>query len=451
MRHAWLLAALALLLLAQPSTARPHETPSARGARIAAQAYVYALAPLEEQRVIDNFPPNVLLNVTQLSTPAQRLVVAPNVDTLYTTARLDLAAGPLVLHVPAERGRYYTMQLLDAYTNSFAYVGRRATGTGAGDWAIAGPGWHGPLPRGVHRIDAPTRTVWLLGRTLVGGPGDLAAAKAVQRGYALSRPGGDAPIPPVFLARSTLMPLPLPQGLSLFDALGATLASNPPAAAAQRGLLAGFASVGIGPGSSPSTDAAAAPRRPFLLAGIQSAQRSLARYAARIANASERAHNGWLLPPCGVGNFGRNYLLRAYVANHALAANVPAEAIYPFAFVDHVGRKLTGARRYQVHFAPGELPPVRAFWSLTMYDASIFLVPNAIDRYAVSDRTAGLRRNRDGSLDVYLQRTAPRLAARRANWLPSPAGTFELALRLYQPKPVVLRGRWPLPTVFRLG
>jgi hypothetical protein len=420
-----------------------------RAARIGAQAYVYGLGLLDEQRVTVNFPVNHLISVTQLATPAERLVPAPNVDTLYTVARVSLGAGPLVVHVPAEHHRYYTLQFLDAYTNTFAYVGRRATGTRSGDYAIVGPGRHGRIPAGVHQVRAPTPTVWLLGRTLVQGPGDVAAANAIQRQYTLTPLSvfGGPPLTALFVPRSTLNPPPLPSGLGFYDAMDALMAGNP-APRSERPLLRLFASVGIGPGRTPSTGRLDPATRAGLLAGLAEGRRELARYGRRIRAISQRLHNGWLVPPAATGDYGTNYLLRAYVAVNALGANVPAEAIYPFAFVDHTLGPLSGAHRYLLHFAPGELPPVNAFWSLTMYDKQHFLVPNPIDRYAIGDRTPGLHRNRDGSLDILLQHAPPR--GRRANWLPAPAGPFVLALRLYQPKRSVLSGRWPLPTITRL-
>jgi hypothetical protein len=420
-----------------------------RARAIGAEAYVYGSALLYEQRVIVNFPANQLINVTELSTPAQRLVPAPNVDTLYTVARLDLRAGPLVIHVPDEHGRYYTLQFLDAYTNSFAYIGRRVTGTRAGNYAVVGPGWRGRLPAGIRRITSPTATTWLLGRTLVNGPLDLERVHAIQRGYTLtplSRYGG-SPLSAIFLPRSSLKPMPLPSGLAFYDAMDAAMEQNPPPAS-ERALIRRFASVGIGPGHRPSTEHLDAATRAGLIGGLPVGRGQVDAYARRQRKASERRHNGWLLPPDNIGNFGTEFLLRAYIARTALGANVRREAVYPFAYVDHAGRVLTGAHRYVLHFAAHQLPPVGAFWSLTMYDKDVFLVPNTIARYAVGDRTPGLQRNRDGSLDIVLQHASPR--TRRANWLPAPSGPFILALRLYQPRPSVLRGAWPLPTVSRV-
>ncbi len=408
------------------------------------RAYAYGLPLLNEQRVIENFPPDRLINVTSLSTPAQRLVVLPNVDTLYTVARLRLAAGPFVVHVPEEHGRYYTLQFLDAYTNSFAYIGRRTTGTKPGDYVIAGPRWHGRAPGGLRVLRSATPVVWLLGRTFVRGPGDVPAVNLIQHEYGLRRLGG-APIPSLSIPSSTLRPAPLPTGLGFFDALGATLRENPPPAR-DRGLLATFGRFGIGPGRR--TSRARLPRgaRAGLAAAVGAGPALISAYGAHELRISARHHRNWLVPRPGIGNFGRDFLLRAYISVNALGANVRPEAIYPTTRVDGAGRALTGANRYRVHFAAGELPPVRAFWSLTLYGPARFLVPNAIDRYALGSQS-GLSRNADGSLDIYVQHDPP--AGHAANWLPAPSGRFSLALRLYLPEPSVLDGTWPLPRVRR--
>jgi hypothetical protein len=443
-------ASVSLAIAASAGWAAPRQGPLTRQGqirRIAAAAYVYGFAILAEERVIDVFPQNTLINVTRLSTPAERLVPAPNVDTLYTVARLALAGGPVIVHVPAEHGRYYTLQLLDAYTNTFAYIGRRVTGGGAGNFALIGPRWRGRIPAGIRRIRAPTPTVWLLGRTLVNGPADLSAVNAIQHRYALSTLSGGARLPSIFLPRSTLTPPPLPTGLVFLDALDTAMAQNPPPRS-DRPLVRRLASVGIAPGRAVSREGLGVATLNALTAGLRDGHSEIFAYARRLKLESEREHNGWLLPPRATGDYGHNFLLRAYVAMVALGANIPAEAIYPFASVDRDLAPLTGTRRYVLRFAPGDLPPVNAFWSVTMYDRNLFLVPNPIDRYAIGNRTAGLHRNRDGSLDIMLQHSPPR---RGANWLPTPAGAFVLALRLYQPKRPVLQGRWALPTISRVG
>ncbi len=434
-------------LAAVPGVASASLSPEQRARTIAAQAYIYGLAPLDEQRVIAHFPTNHLISVTELSTPAERLVPLPNVDTLYTTARLDLSGGPLVVHVPEEHGRYYTLQLLDAYTNTFGYIGRRVTGTHPGTYAIIGPGWHGVLSPGVKAIHSPTPIVWLLGRTLLDGVADLPSVHAIQRGYTLSTLGG-ATLTSIFLPRSTLMPGSLPSSLGFLDALGTLLAQSPPPAS-ERALLARFASVGIGPARSPSTEPLSATVRRGLLEGLADGRRQLDRYSSSLALSTERRTGGWLVPPTGIGAYGHDYLLRAYVAENALGANVPREAVYPLTAVDHTFAPLSGRRRYLLRFAPGQLPPVNAFWSLTMYTQNLFLYANPLQRYAIGDRTRGLHFGRDGSLTILLAHSVP--GRLRSNWLPAPAGRFTVVLRLYQPRVSVLRGRWPLPIISRAG
>ncbi len=439
--------AVSLLGLTGPA-AQATGVPSRALARSAgAAAFLYGLAPLDEQRTVGRFPANELISITRLSTPAEQLVPLPNVDTLYTTARLDLRAGPLVLHVPAEPGRYYVMQFLDAYTNSFAYVGTRTTGTRAGTFVVTGPGWHGVLPHGLRRIAAPTPTVWLLGRTLVRGPSDLARTNQIQTEYTLSRLGGP-PLPTLALPFSPLGPQPLPSGLAFYDALDTLLAADPPPVA-DRPLLHRLAAVGLGPGRMVSQEALPAAVRAGLLAGLALGAHQLASYSAKLKRASERSHRGWLVSPAATGDFGSDFRLRAYIAQTALGANVPAEAEYPVAFVDSRLRTLSGTHRYVVHFLAGARPPVRAFWSLTMYGSDLFLVTNPLGRYAIGDRTPGLRFGRGGSLDILLSATPPR--GSRSNWLPAPRGRFVIVLRLYEPRPVVLSGRWPLPSITRVG
>lgn len=464
MTRAPALAAFAVLLAiaAAPASAARAERPqppgfertfTARAQRaldLGLRAYVLGTPLLEERRVITNFPPNRLINVTRLSTPTQRLVVLPNVDTLYTVARLRLADGPLVLHVPETGGRYFTMQLLDAFTSSFAYVGRRTTGSGAVDVAIAGPRWRGRVPRGVRLVRSPTPVVWLLGRTLVDGPADLPAVNALQRQYALRplRALGGPPLPAISIPSSTLRPAPLPTGLAYFDALGAALRENPPPR--ERALLARLRGVGIGPGLMTSRRRLDAATRAGLRAAVTAGPRLLDAYAARQRRASARRHRGWLLPAKGIGTPSADPLLRASVARTALGANVRAEAIYPQAETDRGGRPLDGAHRYVLRFAPGQLPPVKAFWSLTMYGADRFLIDNAIGRYALGNRSSGLRRDRDGGLTILLQHDPPP-PGQQANWLPAPAARFLLSLRLYEPQASVLADHWPLPPITRTG
>ncbi len=443
------LAALtALLAAATPAGATATDRAAAR------DAYVYGYPLLQERATIGRFPVNGLVNIGGLATPSSRLVVLPNNDTTYSVSHLDLRAEPMVLHVPALPDRYYTMQFLDAYTNTFAYVGRRATGPGAGDFAIAGPGWHGDVPRGVHLIRSPTPDVWLLGRTLVSGPGDIPALRAVLGTYGLtplsSVAAGSAPHPGLLLeAQPALAPPVLPTGLAFLDLLGRALVEDPPPTA-DRPLLARLAKAGIGAGRTPSSEITDTSRLTDLAAGVADGAPAVAARARRVVQRGERTGNGWSSLGTNVGGpYGTDYLGRAVVTAKGLGANQAAEAIYLQASNDHHCAALTGARNYRVHFAAGQLPPVKAFWSLTMYGPDLFLVDNPLGRYSIGDRTPGLLRNRDGSLDLWLGHEAP-TGTHAANWLPAPGGKFSLSLRLYQPRASVLRRRWTAPAISRV-
>jgi hypothetical protein len=418
----------------------------------AAAAYVYGLAPLSVGTTVRRFPQNQMLSIGALVDPTVKTVVAPNVDTTYTVAQLDLAAGPLVIDVPDTRGRYYVLQLLDAYSNTFRYIGRRTTGTESGSYALVPPGFSGALPPGVRRIASPTPLVWLLGRTLVRGAADLPAATELMRGYrvtALANWAAGARRPalvlPAFPPSQTR--LVLPGALAFFDALGAHLAANPAPKRDACALRAFAARAGIGPGRIPSTDAQGAVRR-ALRRAVPVAERLVSRAVERTNAYTRKRNNGWLVPLGYVGDYGRNYLGRAVIAKFALGANTPEETVYPAALTDSRGRALSGRARYALRFPRGELPPVGAFWSLTMYDPAGYLHPNALERYAIGDRTRGLRRGRDGSLTLYVQRRAPS-GRRRANWLPAPRGRFRLIMRLYEPRRRVLSGAWRPPPLRR--
>jgi hypothetical protein len=243
--------------------------------------------------------------------------------------------------------------------------------------------------------------------------------------------------------------LALPRGLDLYDELGEAIAANPPPSGDACALRA-FRAVGIGPGLEPSREVtrdvavrAALAAAPQIAAGI------VARAVERANAWSRRRNNGWFVPLRYIGDYGRNWLGRAVIARFALGANTRAETVYPAAVTDSRGRTLRGRFRYRVRFPRGKLPPADAFWSLTMYDASGYLHPNALHRYAIGDRTPGLRRGRDRSLTLRIQHARPGGRA-SANWLPAPAGRFRMILRIYEPRGSVLRGTWRPPPVRRV-
>ena len=415
-------------------------------------AYLYGMPTVILRLTVETFPKNSLVGIAQLTTPASKTVVAPNHDTLYSVSQVDLSSGPMMIDAPATSGRYSVLQLLDAYTNAAGYVGSGSERDHAATVAVVPPGWTGSLPAGVRVIRSQTKLLWLLGRTLVDDDADLPAAKAVMAGYKLT-PLADW-LAGARKAELVLDAFPgnrqtptLPKGLAFYDALGSDLAADPPPSR-DRCALTAFARAGIGAGKTPSTSTDQLQKR-ALTAAAKAADRLITLAGATVQLADRRAHNGWAFSAADTARFGLDYAYRAVVGKFGLGANVQSEALYPNTAWDSRGRLLTGRHKYVVSFPAGQLPPVRAFWSVTMYGADRFLVANPIDRYTIGDRTQGLRYGRGHSLKIYVSHDAP-LAAQRSNWLPAPAGRFQLNLRLYEPKPAALNGRWEPPTVSRV-
>ncbi len=435
--------------------------------QIGTDAYLYGIPLMEflrqarEQTSVtvpnsaSDAPLNQLGSARQLANASNQVIVQPNNDTLYTMGHVDLGAGPLVLHVPAvPHHRYYSFEFLDPYTNVFAYVGTRTTGDGAGNFVITGPRFKGSLPKGLRRIRSPYERAWLVGRTLVYGASDLSRVHKVQNGYRL------IPLPDYVkfgLAWHPRRPKRIvarakkssePKGVAFFDALGTALAKNPPPSR-DRAMLKELRTVGIGPGLHPSKEHLSTAVLSGLAAAADGGPADVYNLRQSIAAQSVLTNNGWFVPPPDIADYGTDYKLRAVVALFGIAANRPAEAMYIVGVTDSTHTFLNGAHDYVLHFPAGQLPPARYFWSLTMYSQSFFLVPNPINRYELASHTAGLQYNSDGSLDIYIQHTAP--PGHGSNWLPSPAGQFEVTLRLYGPRPSALERQYVYPAILRTG
>jgi hypothetical protein len=394
-------------------------------------------------------PPNQLKRVRAFPDAGFREVVRPNVDTLYTSAFIDMAHGPFVFELPAQAQRYELMPFMDGWTHVFAAPGTRTLGAAGGRFLLAGPHWTGTVPDGLQLLRAPTRMVWLIGRTQTNGAADYATVHRLQDSVRLRTladwQAGIDPPPPAWTPAATLPAPPLQQMQALgaadfFTHLATLMVDNPPAPA-DAPMLAKLARIGVAPGQPPQWG-------PLDRAAV-----SLGRWIAERRVRRELAQprdqvNGWSTPPALLGDYGTHYNLRAVVAMVGLGANLPADATYPNARVDGEGQPLHGSQRYRIHFAPGQLPPVRAFWSLTAYGADDFLIANPLNRHALGDRDP-LVFNADGSLDLWVQAEPP-AAGRRANWLPVKAGEpFLLNARLYWPEAAALDGRWHMPPVQR--
>ena len=416
---------------------------------IANEAYIWGvplvLQTMYLQRARERkFPMNRFTVSTQLAAPDDKNA-GPNVDTLYGFAWLDLRKEPVVLHVPDTHDRYYCIHMIDMYSNSFAYVGRRATGTKEGRYVITPPGWRGSMPIGVVQIESPTSHVMVLSRTLVRGPADLAAARAIQLQYTLS------PLSQISQPRlapqevvSAITEFPVLDlvagGAKYFDEFGAGLAQDPPPAR-ENAPLERFAMVGIGPDRRPS-------QSPDIRLVSTLRESALASDALVKKKNFSSEVNGWKVN-YRVTPFITDRLVRASVNRMGPGVHIAQEALYFATQTDAANNPLTGTVRYRMHFPAGQLPPVDAFWSLILYGADYFLVRNPINRYSISDRTEGLAHNPDGSLDIWIQQVAPESG--RQNWLPAPDGPFRLVLRTYQPRPEVLNQTWKPPLLQRVA
>jgi hypothetical protein len=391
-------------------------------------------------------PENQLHRVRRFPDASFKGVVRPNVDTLYTSAFIDMDLGPWIFEIGPNDERYEVMPFMDAWTNVYAAPGTRTTDTGGGRFLLVGPTWQGMVPDGHQLLRSPTRLVWLIGRTQTNGVADYARVHRLQDALSLRRLTGDVPAPALPSATGPTATPPAQQMREMdteafFTRLAALMVDNPPAPA-DAPMLARLAQIGVAPG------------RPSPWGWLQRASVSLGRWVADFKIALELKKpralvRGWATPPANLGQYGTDYATRAVVAMVGLGANLPADAMYPNAQVDSKGRPLDGSRRYRLHFAAGQLPPVKAFWSVTAYGADDFLIDNALGRHALGDRDP-LVRNADGTLDLWIQADAPP-AERQANWLPVKAGApFLLNARLYWPLPEALDGRWGMPAIERL-
>ena len=407
------------------------------------QAYIYGyplvvMEQTKEKMLITRAPINQFYYSQTLASPEFQDIVTPNSNTLYFTAWLDLSKGPVVLHVPENKsGRYYTVQMLDAYTNTFQNVSNRSARGKEGAYAVVGPVWKGNVT--AQKINTPTNTVWLIGRIEVDDREDLARAVAFERQFTLTPLQGKPRTQQITLSRQVVQKMG-EHPLAFYKIMTQAIKQNPPPPC-DHVLLDQFKLVGID--ATKGFDVR--DLDPTTIAGLTRAAKD-AQSIIEHASKGIPTENGWVIG-YGIGTYGDQFLLRAIVAYSGLGANIPAEELYARAFVDEKGMPLNGANRYILHFNKNQIPEVYGFWSLTMYGPDFYLVPNPIKRYSIGDLTKGLKYNNDGSLDLYLQRIVPK--GKESNWLPAPTSGFNLVLRMFVPKPAMLDGHYMVPPVVR--
>ena len=425
---------------------------------IGTQAYIYAyplvLMEITRRVAINVDVPTVTMNrfghLRTFPDHRFRQVVRPNADTLYSIAWFDVSKEPQVLSAPDTGGRYYMLPMLDMWTDVIAAPGSRTSGTKAANFAIVGPTWQGDLPDGVEPVRSPTKIGWIIGRTQTNGAADYENVHRIQDGYKLTplgrwgkpyTPPAKSPVnptwdmktpPPVQVARMSAK--------DFFELFAKLLKDNPPHEL-DWNMVEQLKQIGIIPGEDFRFSALSVEKQKALDRAVGDAQKM-------IAGKSEEAVNGWVVPREMMGTYGTSYLRRAYIALIGLGANVPEDAVYPMSNVDGGGNPYSGSHRYVLHFDKAELPPVRGFWSLSMYNEEMYFAENPIRRYAIGDRDK-LQFNKDGSLDIYIQHASPG-KDRESNWLPAPKGRFDLVLRAYWPMLEVLTGGWNPPAVKRV-
>ena len=419
-----------------------------RAAVAAAQSYIYGYPLMEYQRVRQTVgTTNKLFSLTSFANPDIDPIwqsigngKRPNTDTFYSLAELDLSNGPVVLSIPDMGSRYFSFQLTDPYTNVSGYIGSRTTGSGPGKYAITWSG--GPqvdIP-GAQTVPVPYSSMMALGRTLAGNEADQQSAIALMKQYSLDPTGGTV---------SPVIPIPKP-GIGYLDAISAAMELNPPPAIDDP-QLAKMARIGVGPGLRVADADLGLMSKVAVDLSVRATAALLPVLTALNQYAAALTHRGWATPGPQIGDYGTDYLMRAGVAEVGLLANTPEEAVYSAGLLSGRLMPLSGCgfAPYVLHFAPGEEPPVDAFWSVTAYDSAGRLVPNAERRYSVSSsRPDELVRRPDGSIDIVFSPRDP--GDPGANWLKVPAlGRFNAYLRMYVPGPAVLDGTWTAPPILR--
>lgn len=443
--------------------------------KLAAEAFLYGYPLVYNMREIAKFPagPNLATpaalpyntfgSARQLLDPTAHFV-SPNNDTLYLVAMCDVRNGPLVLHVPDTHDRYYVLQFVDAWTNNFAYIGRRATGTAEGRYLLAAYDYTGSGPDGMQVVHAPSGLFAIVGRIAVNGAADLPAAHALQDQFTLT---------PLSVYQGEAAPQAVdgvPQAdprarddLRWWEEFRVALAAFPPPAV-DAPFLAICESLGLTATESPYINP-----DPALAASLIAGQKAAEEKLEELLKSAVKPVNGWQNslrafdynddyfeigtlkdPQWRIPDRKVAYVTRAVAARAGLWGNHGYEANYQMVYVDADGQPLDSQRRYELHLPTP--PPVDAFWSLTMYDAhEFYLVANVAHRYSMGDRTPGLTYGADGSLTIYLQKDSPG-ADKASNWLPTPQqGDFRPIMRLYQPRQPILDGSYVLPGIQRVG
>jgi hypothetical protein len=425
---------------------------------IVKEAYIYGYPMVDSYRIeygyfVDKKNPeykgpwNEIHNTPRVYTPADKAIQTPNSDTPYSWLFLDLRTEPMVLTMPViEKSRYFSVQLTDLYTFNWDYLGSRTSGNDGGSFLIAGPGWKGETPKGITKVlHCETEMTLVVYRTQLFNPADIDNVKKVQAGYKvqpLSAFLGSA-APKAAPAIDYMKPISHDEektSLEVFSILNFVLQFCP-TVPSETELMARFAKIGIGAGKTFDPAKLSPEMKKAFEEGIGDAWKEFAGGVKLLDEGKVTSGDVF-----GTREFMKNNYLYRWLATIGIWGNSKQEAMYPVYRVDADGQKLSGANRYTLSFAAGKLPPVNAFWSLTMYELpGSWLVANPINRYLInSPMLPELKKNADGGLTMYIQNESPGKEL-ESNWLPAPKGPFAMYMRLYWPKEAALDGSWQAP------
>jgi len=458
---------LAFLLVVCSSNKEAKPPGLEEGVSTAVDAYLYGyplitfdIARMQQTNVAvpdaEHAPMGQMIRMRTYPAVDNHCCAAPNADTLYTEAWLDVSREPSVLSIPDMGNRYYIIPRLDGYSEVFSVASPPTTGYKAQTYAITGPGWTGTLPPGVTQVKSATGMVWVLERVYcTGTPEDYKSVHALQDKFSvvpLSSYGKPYTPPPGQVDPNFDMKTAVRKQVDALDIdayftrLAQLMKTNPPTPQ-DAPMVARMAKIGLVAGQDYD---------PSKLGGFDKeaikAVPKLALLKMVKLLKEQKTTNGWLYFTTGVGNWGTDYPLRAMGNMLGPGWNRPQDAMYPLSQKDANGDDYNGAeQKYVIHFDKGQFPPVKAFWSLTLYDPEFFFVPNSINRYELSQRNKFIT-NKDGSVDMYLQAESPG-KSKEDNWLPAPKGKFVLVMRLYWPTstpPSILDGSWKPPAVTKV-
>ncbi|MFA6119187.1 MAG: DUF1254 domain-containing protein [Parachlamydiales bacterium] len=395
-------------------------------------------APMGQFNHLRNFPNSSFKDIT-----------APNADTLYSIAFLDLSKGSYVLHIPNMEDRYFLMSMLSSWSNVFETLGTRLGNTKESDYLITGPNFTGTVPNDLQEIRSPTNLIWIIGRTYcLGTKEDYKKVYEIQNQYKLiplSSYGKNYLPPKGIINKNIDMKTSIRDQVNnmniekYFNMLSILMKNNPPSAK-DCAIMAKLAKIGIIPGQKFDLKKLS----PEISAAIQNTANLAKQKILDYEKKSTKLINGWKVSS-PTGEYGTNYLQRALIAMIGLGANLPQDAIYPMTDVDSNGLSLNGKNKYVIHFPKDHLPPVKGFWSLTMYNDQYFFIKNSLNRYSIGQKN-NFKYNSDGSLDLYIQNIFPE-KEKESNWLPAPEGNFVLMFRFYSPDNSIIDGSWQIPSV----